>query len=141
MYDNEQVQGGSFVASTNTSTVNDDQWQEFADMPTQSYDYFYEAAYEAVPSYCVQLAKSGRSQCKQKSKIGKKCGEDTTIGMGEIRCGSIDEISGDYGRWHHLACWRVPAKVWLGLPDPDEVDDADVFAKALLGMSEVSACM
>lgn len=135
MYDNKKVKD-SFVTSGST-TMNEATWQEFADMPTQSWDFYYEAAEEDMPSYRVELAKSGRSKCKQTSKIGKKCGADTSIGQGEIRCGSLDDESGGYGRWHHLKCWRVPAKVWLGIPDPDECDDTELFAKALLGMNEV----
>lgn len=35
-------------------------------------------------------------------------------------------------------CWRVPEKVWKGLPDPDVCDDAALFEAALLGMNQVS---
>ena len=32
----------------------------------------------------------------------------------------MDEQSGAYGGWTRLTCWRVPSKIWLGLPDPEE---------------------
>ena len=37
-------------------------------------------------------------------------------------------------------CWRVPSKVWLGLPDPKECKDAELFAAAILGMNDVLLC-
>ena len=36
--------------------------------------------------------------------------------------------------WSHLACWRVPSKVWLGLTD---IEDPEKFEAALLSMNEV----
>jgi hypothetical protein len=30
----------------------------------------------------------------------------TKISSGNIRIGSLNDISGSYGRWHHLDCWR-----------------------------------
>jgi hypothetical protein len=30
----------------------------------------------------------------------------TKISSGDIRVGSLNDISGSYGRWHHLDCWR-----------------------------------
>mmetsp|Transcript_54799 Transcript_54799/g.88800 ORF Transcript_54799/g.88800 Transcript_54799/m.88800 type:complete len:446 (-) Transcript_54799:432-1769(-) len=59
------------------------------------------------------------------------------IGKGEMRIGSIEETSGQYGRWMHVECWRVPEKVWKGLPDPDSCKDAFLFEAALLGMNQV----
>jgi len=132
MFDNKRVEE-SFV--TSLTDMDDSMWQEFADMPIQSYDYFYTAAEEEVPLYCVELAKSGRSSCKQKSTTYKMC-DNATIGKGEVCCGSLDDFSGGYGRWHHLKCWRVPSKIWLGLPDLEECDDPDMFAKALLARYE-----
>ena len=67
-----------------------------------SYEYYEAAAEEDVPGYKVELAKSGRSKCvKCQSKIEKD----------GIRVGSLDKVSGTYGRWNHLDCWRVPVKV------------------------------
>ena len=40
-----------------------------------------------------------------------------------------------YGRWHHLMCWRVPSRIWLGFPK--ECTDRAVFQHALEGMNEV----
>jgi len=42
-----------------------------------------------------------------------------------------------YHNRHHLKCWRVPAKVQAGLPDPDVCTDPATFEAALLSMNEV----
>eukprot|EP00966_Prymnesium_polylepis_P316311 7309055-Prymnesium_polylepis.1 len=54
---------------------------------------------EETPTNRVELAKSGMSACTG-------CGNK--IEKGEIRTGSLDPISGAYGRWACLSCWRVP---------------------------------
>mmetsp|Transcript_27345 Transcript_27345/g.51675 ORF Transcript_27345/g.51675 Transcript_27345/m.51675 type:complete len:644 (+) Transcript_27345:106-2037(+) len=90
-----------------------------------SYEYFAAAAEEAVPGYKVELAKSGRSTCtKCQSKIDK----------GGIRVGSLDKVSGTYGRWSRLECWRVPAKVQNGLTNPSNEQES---LRDLLSMEEV----
>jgi hypothetical protein len=66
-------------------------------------------------NYLVELAKTGRSKCAQKTKIGRKC-TDPLIAKFGIRIGSLDDVSGQYGRWIHLECWRVPSRIWLGIP-------------------------
>jgi len=112
-----------------------------------SYDFYEAAESDDMPIYRVELAKSNRSKCTAPngSKM-KQCaqglaqGDATTleencedlvavnqepekIAKGEVRCGSLDENSGGYGRWRHLRCWRVPAKVWKGLPQPQDDND------------------
>lgn len=88
------------------------------------------------------LAKSGRSGCQQASGAAIKHDEDdekaVKIALGELRCGSLDSESGTYGRWHHLACWRVPASIWMGLPEQGASPAA--FEAALLGMQQLSLC-
>lgn len=96
---------------------------DFSNMETPSWEYYETAAEETVPIYRMELAKSGRSRCKQKGKTAKRCsmapdGVDETctdvvartepefIMQGEVRIGSIDESAGKYGRWNHLRCWR-----------------------------------
>ena len=37
----------------------------------------------------------------------------------------------------HLGCWRVPNRVWLGLPDPTKCSDVGAFQSALRGMGAV----
>ena len=85
----------------------------------------------------MERAKSSRGTCKAKGKP-KKCTE-TQIEKGELRCGWLDGMSGAYGGWTHLDCWRVPSKIWLGLPDPDECNDDEILA-ALVHMNEVTFC-
>ena len=50
----------------------------------------------------------------------------------------MDQEAGAYGRWRHLACWRVPASVWLGLPDPEACTAPAAFAAALERMGGVT---
>lgn len=112
--------------------------EEFEKRDTPSWEYYYNAADEVVPSYRVELAKSNRSSCKAKGKA-KKC-EDTQIDKDEIRFGSLDSMAGSYTRWVHLHCWRVPSSIWLGLPDPVECKDKALFEEAFVGMNEVHLC-
>ncbi|KAJ1424820.1 hypothetical protein B484DRAFT_398175 [Ochromonadaceae sp. CCMP2298] len=114
--------------------------QDFSNIPTPSWEYFYTAAEESVPAYRVELAKSNRSACKQKGNA-KKCHEEPPfIAKGEVRVGSFDKESGAYGRWMHVPCWRVPSAIWLGLPNPDTCQDYAQFEKCLLSMNEVNFC-
>merc|ERR1719464_325532 len=48
--------------------------------------------------------------------------DPTLIPKDTIRVGTLDEISGSYGRWHKLGCWRVPYRIWSGLTDPSDPD-------------------
>ncbi|CAN0589036.1 unnamed protein product, partial [Ectocarpus sp. 12 AP-2014] len=86
-------------------------------MPWQ---YYYDAAAEEVPPYKVELARSGRSKCTQRTQSARRCADEgPLIGKGEIRVGSLDAQSGSYGRWVHLKCWRVPSRIWMGLAQAD----------------------
>jgi hypothetical protein len=111
-------------------------YKDFGAMPTPSWEFYYEAAEEDVPLYRVEAAKSARSLCRQKGKA-KKCGEGEKIPKDDVRIGSVDDKTGSYTRWVHLKCWRVPSKVWLGVPNPEECDDPKMFEQALLSMNEV----
>ena len=62
------------------------------------------------------------------------------IEKGEVRIGVLNAESGSYTYWVHLQCWRVPQKVWLGLPNPELVSDPESFEAALVGMNEVLLC-
>ena len=103
-----------------------------------SWEFYAAAAEDIVPLYRVELARSNRSSCCQTGSA-KHC-MDPSIDKGEVRIGSLDSESGSYGRWIHLKCWRVPAKVWLGLPDPAKCQDVKRFEAALVGMSAVLIC-
>lgn len=103
---------------------------------SRSWDYYNDAFDVAVPIYKVELAKSGRSKCTQKTKSAKKCTSEE-IEKGDVRVGSIDLESGSYTRWLHLTCWRVASKIWLGLPNPDVCQDKSKFEEALSSMNEV----
>tara|TARA_B110000091_G_scaffold202514_1_gene235124 strand:- start:798 stop:1547 length:750 start_codon:yes stop_codon:yes gene_type:complete len=62
------------------------------------------------------------------------------IPKGAVRIGSLDKDHGNYGRWVHLTCWRVPSKIWLGLPDPETCTDESKFEQALIAMNSVLLC-
>jgi hypothetical protein len=128
----------SFAAHySQEASAYDKTFHDVGGMPVPSWDFYseyYDAPMEEMPPYRVEFAKSGRSKCCQKSKAAKKC-DDPLIGKGLLRVGSLDEESGSYARWHHVACWRVPARIWLGLPE--DPNDPDVVAQALLGMNSV----
>ena len=52
------------------------------------------------------------------------------------RCAVFFKHKKNARRWNHLACWRVPSKVWLGLPD---ADDAARVEAALLSMLDAAS--
>eukprot|EP00930_Biecheleria_cincta_P023597 TRINITY_DN17028_c0_g3_i1.p1 TRINITY_DN17028_c0_g3~~TRINITY_DN17028_c0_g3_i1.p1 ORF type:complete len:432 (+),score=85.61 TRINITY_DN17028_c0_g3_i1:29-1297(+) len=111
--------------------------EDFKSASTPSWEYYAEAAKEIYATYRLELAKSGRSRCMAQG--GKKaCTEDPPfIEKGCVRIGFM-QTTGSYGRWVHLQCWRIPSKIWLGLPNPEKVRDGKKFEKALLRMNEVS---
>lgn len=115
-------------------------WKDYTTSDTPSWDYFASAAEEAVPGYRVERAKSSRGTCKAKGK-GKECStEEENIEKGELRCGWLDQNSGAYGGWTHLDCWRVPSRIWLGIPDPETCDDDAKIISALVHMNHVTFC-
>ena len=138
LYDSGRV--GSFVNSLNDSTASSfgESESRFAGQPVPSWDYYCAAAEQPVPTYRVERARSNRSSCCQTGNA-KSC-LDASIAQGEVRIGSLDSEAGTYGRWIHLRCWRVPSKVWLGLPDPATCKDAARFEAALVAMSAVIIC-
>lgn len=133
----------SFVinqSKIDTSSQYEDIFKDFSNRPTPSWEYYEAAAEEAVPTYKVELAKSNRSRCVAKGKA-KKCESDANgtslIEKNDIRIGYFDKQSGQYIRFVHLKCWRVPSRVWLGLPNPDNCNDMKEFEKALIFMNEL----
>ena len=62
------------------------------------------------------------------------------IPMDGVRVGSIDPVSGNYARWSHVECWRVPSKIHQGLPNPHVTPDPAEFERALLSMNDVLFC-
>lgn len=120
---------GDKDSSSNTTTNTSS-----GGMPWQ---YYYDAAAEEVPPYKVELARSGRSKCNG-TKSARTCSvESPFIGKGEIRIGSMDAMSGSYGRWIHLECWRVPNRIWQGLPQDGGDGIVARCLAALSGMNEV----
>ena len=124
-----------------TSSKYESVFKDFSSKPTPSWEYYEAAAEEAVPTYKIELAKSGRSRCVAKGKAKKcqPCRETgkSLIEKGEVRIGYFEKQSGQYIRWVHLCCWRVPSRIWLGLPDPEKCDNKEFFEQALIGMNEL----
>ena len=123
------------------SAATESMFQKYSDSTftggyTPSWAFYKEAAEEGVPLYHVELARSNRSQCVC-SKTMRKCPPGSKIDKGLPRVGSLDAESGTYGRWVHLYCWRVPERVWRGVPNPDTCQDRAVFAAAIRSMNEV----
>ena len=82
----------------------------------------------------------GKGGGREAYKASSNPAEPSYIAKEAIRVGVMD-INGNgagYGMWVHLACWRVPSTIWLGLPDPDSCSDAASFTRALKRMSEVT---
>lgn len=100
-----------------------------------SWEFYAAAADDVVPRHCVELAKSGRAKCKAMG-VAKHCA-DVVIEKGAVRVGTLDPEAGSYGRWVHLDCYRVPSKVWLGIPDPAKCKDVSVFEECLMQMGGV----
>lgn len=101
---------------------------EAAEGGFKSWDFYYEASNWDVPTYRVEPARSDRSKCVKTHE---------PIPKGAVRVGSMNEESGSYGRWNILAAWRVPSRVWEGLPADG---DAAAFEAALARMNEVTIC-
>ena len=84
-----------------------------------------------------------KASCHGDPKDPQRCAKhelDPLIAAGALRCGSLDAEAGSYGRWRHIECWRVPASVWLGLPNPDEGAEPAAFEEAILSMQSVTLC-
>ena len=62
------------------------------------------------------------------------------IKMNALRVGMMDPESGEYCRFVHLRCWRVPQAVWYNLPQyPDNTTEysVDEFKRRLVDMDGV----
>lgn len=129
----------SFSAAQDQSTATDyaGSKEDFKSAATPSWEFYSEAAKDVTPTYRAELARSGRSRCQVSGSRKQHCSAPF-IEKGDLRVGHMDERG--YGRWIHLDCWRVPSKVWLGLPDPVKCRDSKKFEAALLRMNEVTLC-
>ena len=130
-------------ADADLPTSHRDRSQTAAPFP--SWDFYAEAAQQEMPKYRVELAKSGRSQCRYCREVKDDSDRnlpvmDPKIPKNSVRAGSLDTMSGTYSRWYKLACWRVPKVIWRGLPDPQECQDPALFHEALTKMNHVLLC-
>lgn len=131
----------SFASESAQSTANayKDSKDDLRNMSTPSWEFYAEAAKEAYATYRVELARSNRARCMARGTA--RCCDDKKpfIEKGSLRIGFMMETGG-YGRWVHIGCWRVPSKIWLGLPDPAKTRDSRKFEAAMLRMNEVTLC-
>ena len=107
--------------------------------------------------YKVERAATGRSKCEMRNKEATEtkkavkrrahtvCRAQAAdpksacfISKNAVRVGTMDIVSGAYGRFVHLECWRVPSSVYKGLPSPTVETDADAFKAALAAMEDVA---
>ena len=131
-----------------------------AHRPSSTPDWsFYAEAFKdsGLPLYKVERAKSGRSRCEMREKeatADKKAVKRRAhtvcrvqavdpkskcfISNNAVRVGTMDIVSGAYGRFVHLECWRVPASVYKGLPSLTIEKDVEAFKSALATMEDVA---
>ncbi|KAH8076371.1 hypothetical protein JL721_369 [Aureococcus anophagefferens] len=136
-YDKKKV--GSFATAAKKETRADFDREatafeaaEAAEGGFKSWDFYYEAAAAEVPLYRVEPARSDRSTCVKTHE---------PIPKGAVRVGSMNMEAGAYGRWNILAAWRVPSRVWEGLPDPaSPLTTPALVEAALLRLNEVLLC-
>ncbi|KAJ3236984.1 hypothetical protein HDU81_010128 [Chytriomyces hyalinus] len=113
-----------------------------------SFSFYAEAAEEDVPLYKCEPARSSRSRCircanssrrrSSKSQPKTQIKLNPLIPKGSLRVGTLNPESGTYSNWSHISCWRVPFKVWNGLP-ANSTNPAD-FEAALATMNEILLC-
>jgi len=129
----------SFTAEQAQSTAEafKDAKDDLRGSSTPSWEYYAEAKKDVIPTYRIEQARSDRSRCQARGSA-KKC-TAPFIEKGTLRIGFMME-GGSYGLWVRMSCWRVPSKVWLGLPDPAKTRDAKKFEAALTRMNQVTLC-
>mmetsp|Transcript_75911 Transcript_75911/g.143096 ORF Transcript_75911/g.143096 Transcript_75911/m.143096 type:complete len:465 (+) Transcript_75911:73-1467(+) len=139
LFDDAAVESFADAQDQATADLYKGTKEDLKGMSTPSWEYYAEAAKEVTATYRVELARSNRSRCQARG-TRKQCDHDPPfIEKGMLRVGFMLE-SGSYGLWVHLGCWRVPSKIWQGLPDPAKCRNIRKFEKALLRMNEVSLC-
>lgn len=130
LFESSQIKSFASENAQSTADAYKGRKDDFRGMSTPSWEYYAEAAKEGYATYRLELARSARSRCQASGSFIEK---------GELRIGFMLE-SGGYGLWVRMGCWRVPSKVWLGLPDPAKTRDLKKFERALMRMNEVSLC-
>ena len=93
----------------------------------RSWQFFEEMKQAGIPMYNVEMAKSGRAKCTQKTKIAQKCGEAIPataagekivaaagqpgsfgfIAKGELRMGLFDGFSGYGNLYTRRPCFNL----------------------------------
>jgi len=75
-----------------------------------------------------EVAPKKKKRVKQLPLSSEEYLKLSPIAKDEVRIGTMDMMAGTYARFVHVSCWRVPSKIWLGLPDPDVERDFRKFA-------------
>jgi BRCT domain type II-containing protein len=89
---------------------------------------------EALVTTAADVTESSTDVVTTSTIVALSTTSSSYIPKDGIRIGSIDQMSGSYGRWHHLACWRVPYRIWAGLTQPT---DAKAVLQDLLYIDQV----
>jgi len=63
----------SFIGSISNETTSEyaEAKTSFKDKPVPSYEYYEQASYDSAPTYRMEPARSGRSECKQRGAACK----------------------------------------------------------------------
>eukprot|EP00227_Mantoniella_beaufortii_P010621 CAMPEP_0197600484 /NCGR_PEP_ID=MMETSP1326-20131121/33368_1 /TAXON_ID=1155430 /ORGANISM="Genus nov. species nov., Strain RCC2288" /LENGTH=258 /DNA_ID=CAMNT_0043167591 /DNA_START=51 /DNA_END=824 /DNA_ORIENTATION=- len=142
MMSNGQID--SFVVSAKSKTSTAASFKRAstanADKDMPSWEFYEAAATETMPTYRCETAKSNRSKCNSAHCVFSQDPKPFVIPKDGVRIGPIDKQSGQYSKWVHLDCWRVPGKISAGVPHPSRCQDPEQFEAALLSMNDVLLC-
>jgi hypothetical protein len=156
----ENKLGSLKLAKTSERSAAKEHAHAAAHRPSSTPDWsFYAEAFKdsGLPLFKVERAATGRSKCEMRNKEATEtkkavkrrahtvCRAQAAdpksacfISKNAVRVGTMDVVSGAYGRFVHLECWRVPASVYKGLPSPTAETNADAFKAALAAMEDVA---
>lgn len=156
----ENKLGSLRLAKTTERSAAKEHAHAAAHRPSSTPDWsFYAEAFKdsGLPMFKVERAATGRSKCEMRNKEATEtkkavkrrahtvCRAQAAdpksacfISKNAVRVGTMDVVSGAYGRFVHLECWRVPASVYKGLPSPTAETNADAFKAALAAMEDVA---
>lgn len=93
-------------------------------------EFYSECGATSEPSYAVELAKTSRGSCVV-------CTEP--ILKAAPRFGSLNTVTGSYGRWAHFSCFRVPSLIHCQFADPAAATRDVLFALDGLSLAGIAA--
>ncbi len=96
LYEAGQVHPTGFTHYFTSAGAHERRSSEASSAPLPSYEWFEAAAEESVPYYRVEVAKSGRSNCKANLSSIACNHENPEINAGEVRVGTMNLETGPY---------------------------------------------